>query len=73
MVQLSITAAFVAIGYNSPKITNFANSNIGVMYTTMAVYVVCVILLGCYKKISRSVPINYILLFMLTAAMSYMT
>lgn len=41
------------------------------MYVCLAVYIICIYALGCYQTLARKVPINYILLFLLTFSLSY--
>lgn len=70
--QLTITAGGVILTFNSKSVFNFVSENIAFLFISMAIYIVCVIVLGCFRKVSRNVPINYILLLLLTLAMTYM-
>lgn len=70
--QLFVTAAGVVFVFNSKGVYDFVYRNVALMFVAMALYVVCVIVLGCFRNVSRRVPVNYILLAVLTLAMTYM-
>ena len=71
--QLALTAAGVTITVaNKYDAIPFFNTHIYLLIVSLVVYIVSLYALGCYKSISRSVPTNYILLFMFTSAMTYM-
>lgn len=71
-VQMVLTTVMVAVTIWSKEIQNFMNKNTLVMVLNLVVYMVSLYALACYPKISRSVPINYILLFIFTFSMSYL-
>lgn len=72
MTQLCITAIGVTISVQIPSFKTFFNDNIVTYFISLIMYVVTVILLGCYKSIARKVPLNYNLLLLLTLSMTYM-
>lgn len=65
-----LTTGVVAYIYNSPEVSTYLDRSPGIMILTMAVMVSIMYALGCYKEVARSVPINYILLFVFAAAQS---
>lgn len=71
-VQLLITVGGVVAIFNMKGVYNFVFQNIALLFISMAIYIVCIIVLGCFRSVSRRVPINYILLLLLTLAMTYM-
>lgn len=71
-VQMLITTLFVALTIWSKKIQEFQSKSTPTMAVTFVVYFVSLYALACYPKISRRVPINYILLFLFTISMSYL-
>ena len=72
MVQLCITAIGVAISVKIDGFKSFFAKNLALYIIAVVVYVVTVILLGCFKSIARKVPLNYSLLLLLTLSMTYM-
>ena len=72
MTQLCITAIGVAISVQISGFKDFFQKNIAIYVIAVIMYVVTVILLGCYKSIARKVPLNYSLLLLLTLSMTYM-
>lgn len=71
-VQMLITTLFVALTIWSKRIQEFQSKSTPTMAVTFVVYFVSLYALACYPKISRRVPINYILLFLFTISMSYL-
>lgn len=71
-VQLSITAAAVAYSCLSPGFPVFAKSHMYLYVVAFAVSLITLYSLVCYPELSRSVPTNYILLFLFTFAESYL-
>ena len=67
--QLMVTALLCLIPFLSPESTAFRNQ--GVLIASFVVALVTMCLLTCVRKIARSVPTNYILLFIFTISMSY--
>lgn len=71
--QFALTAIGVTFTVaNRYQAIPFFNAHVYLLIVSLVVYIVCLYALGCYKSISRSVPTNYILLFMFTSAMTYM-
>ena len=71
--QLVLTAAgVVGAVQGGQDYQDFYKRHIELIVIALVVYMVCLYALGCYKSVSRSVPINYILLFLFTGAMTYM-
>lgn len=73
MTQLIITAIGVAISVKIDGFKDFFNNNMAIYIICVVLYVVSVIMLGCYRSVARKVPLNYSLLFLLTICMTYMT
>lgn len=71
MVQLCITAAGVTLSVQWEGFKQFSTENPAFFFIAAGLYIVCVILLGCYKSISQKVPLNYTLLLILTISMTY--
>jgi protein lifeguard len=69
-VLMMLTLAEVIFIYNSPSVSMFLMKSPGIMIATFVVMTVIMYALGCYKEIARSVPINYILLFVFAVAQS---
>ena len=47
-------------------------NNIAVLVVSFVVSMICLYALGCYRKIARTVPLNYILLAIFTISESYL-
>lgn len=71
-VQLLITAIFTSICLASVGMQEFMVRNPSLMGICIVVYMISMYTLVCYPKVSRAVPWNYLLLFLFTAAMSYL-
>jgi FtsH-binding integral membrane protein len=71
MVQLCITAVGVAISVQMSGFRDFSNNNPAFYFIAAGLYIVSVIMLGCYKSIARRVPLNYTILLILTLSMTY--
>lgn len=71
-VQLAITAIFTIAALKSVALQEFMVKNTALFFVMMVLYFVSIYALACYPKIARSVPINYILTFVFTGAMSYL-
>ena len=69
--QLVTTFLFVVLSFNSEKFRNFQTANIWLFYVCMVLTIPLMYALACYKKIARSVPLNYFLLFLFTIFESY--
>lgn len=70
--QLAITAIFTVITLKSLALQEFMVKNTALFFIMMALYFITIYALACYPTVARSVPINYILTFIFTGAMSYM-
>ena len=70
LFQLLITTSSAVAAYNIEQITEFLQANTWIAIIGGILFIVGTITLGCFKKIARSVPINYILLILLTLGMS---
>ena len=68
--QILVTFFITLAIYNSQDFQLFLAENIWILYTCLAIYVVCIIVLICSKKAARKVPYNYILLGVLTLCLS---
>lgn len=67
-VQFLTTALFVAATIHVNPYRQFISTKAWLLHPAFAVTLVCSIVLSCFQKVGRSVPINYILLFTLTVA-----
>ena len=70
--QLSITAAAVTFSTMSPGFLAFAKSHMYLYVLAFVVSLITMYSLICYPELARSVPTNYILLFLFTFAESYL-
>lgn len=72
-VQFVFTALGCSLVYtNVEGVKLFFNRNEGIMAVCLVGYLICLYALGCYRSVARTVPINYILLGIFTACMTYM-
>ena len=71
--QLTITALFVTVGAVSESYQNFVRENLIVFVLAIIGYIASLITLFCCRGVARTVPLNYILLGLLTLCMSYTT
>jgi len=71
LTQLALTAAFTAICITSTSMAMWMQDNIWLYIVLMILMIVVEIFLICVKKVSRRVPINYILLLIFTMCESY--
>jgi protein lifeguard len=67
-----VTTAFVAYVLSDDKITVWQMRNFFLFYIALIVSLVAEITLMCSNRIARKVPLNYILLFVITIGQSYM-
>jgi len=70
--QLSITAGFVAYSTKSEGFRAFAESHMYLFIIAFVVTLITMYSLVCYPELARSVPTNYILLFLFTFGESYL-
>eukprot|EP00826_Nyctotherus_ovalis_P052943 TRINITY_DN6800_c0_g2_i5.p1 TRINITY_DN6800_c0_g2~~TRINITY_DN6800_c0_g2_i5.p1 ORF type:complete len:241 (+),score=40.91 TRINITY_DN6800_c0_g2_i5:158-880(+) len=70
-VQLGITTIFVAAGVVSEEFRDFIEDNQWLYILTIAVTGVICLMLFCFYKWFKAVPLNYILLFVFVIAESY--
>ena len=72
--QLLSTIAIVTAGWKIPALFDFLVGNqtvaLSIIITCFVAYLVCFCTLACSRKMSRTVPTNYILLAILTLAES---
>lgn len=71
--QLILTVLLVFIVYSSPGFQEFLNINYWILYLCLAFYIVCVCILVCCKRPARKVPLNYILLFLTTFCLAFIS
>ena len=69
--QLLLTVIFVIVAHNSLSFNTFQIENIWLFYVCLVISIICMYALGCYQKIARKVPLNYILLLVFTLCESY--
>ena len=70
-VQLAITAGWTAFCITNVSMASWMQDNIWLYITLLVLMIVVEIFLICVKKVSRKVPINYILLLIFTMCESY--
>jgi protein lifeguard len=70
--QLTITAAAVGYSALSPGFLAFAKAHMYLYVLAFVVSLITLYSLVCYPELARSVPTNYILLFLFTIAESYL-
>ena len=70
--QLVITAIFVIFSVKSVSFAMFLITHPVLLIITALVSIICIYALACYSQVSRSVPINYILLLVFTLCESYL-
>ena len=68
--QLLFTAAVCSYFCFSPAPSLWVRNNPWVLILSLIISIACMYALGCYRSISRSVPLNYILLFLFTSCES---
>lgn len=64
--QLAVTAAIVAPLALVDEAKRFLQAHMFLMYLAMAGYLVCIIVLACFRNLGRKYPHNYIILGILT-------
>jgi len=69
--QLFFTALISSIGFMQP-VQSYYSKTMWPFWTAFALALVILIPLACFKKVARTVPMNYILLFSFTACESIM-
>lgn len=70
--QLFITFLFVLWVFLDDNFYVFIRQHLWISYVCIGVTMITMYALACYKKVARSVPINYILLIIFTLAESYL-
>lgn len=65
-----LTLAEVTYIYNNPKVSLYLRQHPAIMIVALIVMITIMYTLGCYQSVARSVPINYILLFIFAVAQS---
>lgn len=71
MVQLAITAGFVALFVLDESTQKYAARNPGLTWVAFGVIIVCMLSMACCESVRRQTPMNYIFLFVFTLAMSF--
>jgi len=71
--MLTTTALFIIAPMYVPSIDIYLRSeeSLWLDIVSLVVSLICIYALGCYQSVARSVPINYILLFVFTCAQSW--
>lgn len=72
LVQLLVTLGFVLWAYFSEGFRKFQLEHVWVYYTCIPITIIVGYTLCCCGSIAKKVPINYILLFLYTFALSYL-
>ena len=70
-VQLLVTCGAVLLTYNVAAVRDFQNEYFWLYYVCIVVTIVTLYAIGCYKRVARSVPLNYSLLAVFTVCESY--
>ena len=71
LVQLIITFGICCLSFIE-KIRDFVSSHTLIYYLVAIVAFILIIILSCFKKVAKKVPINYILLFVWTLCEGYL-
>ena len=71
-IQLLTTAVFVVMSFFVEGFRTFQQDTMWLMIVALVLVFVTIYALGCFRKLARSVPTNYILLTIFTLAESYM-
>lgn len=71
-LQFLLTLGFAIPSSVSSSYRDFQKNNLFIFWIALALYVVAVCSLYCYRAIARRVPVNYILLTAFTVSMAYM-
>ncbi|KAK8767265.1 hypothetical protein V5799_005966 [Amblyomma americanum] len=66
MVQLGITAAFIALFIFEPNVVKYSRMHPGLYISAMVITFVLMIVLACCDSVRRSFPVNLILLMLFT-------
>jgi FtsH-binding integral membrane protein len=69
--QLLITMIFCIVAMKSSEVGGFLTNHMWLFYVCLFGSIAIMIALTCFPKIGRRVPLNYILLFLFTAATAY--
>jgi len=69
--QMILTTILCVISVSSTSFSHFQKSHPEIFIISIVVSIISMILLTCFRSISRSVPINYIMLFIFTLAEAY--
>ncbi|EAR90206.1 inhibitor of apoptosis-promoting Bax1 protein (macronuclear) [Tetrahymena thermophila SB210] len=69
--QLLVTVLMTVGAMYSPGFTTFQQNNLWLLYTCIVIMFIVEIALFCFRNIAKTVPINYICLFIFTFCMSY--
>ena len=66
-----LTAVLTIVTLTSKDLRGFMVRTPGIMWAAICLYISTMYALACYPKVARSVPLNYILLFVFTLSMSW--
>ncbi|EAR90207.1 inhibitor of apoptosis-promoting Bax1 protein (macronuclear) [Tetrahymena thermophila SB210] len=70
--QLLVTVLMTVGAMYSPGFTTFQQNNLWLLYTCIVVMFIVEIAILCFRNVARTVPTNYICLFIFTFCMSYL-
>ena len=71
-LQLLVTLAWISQTTFHAPTQNFIKHNVPMMVIVIVFFLISLYALACYPVVGRMVPINFILLFIFTAAEAYM-
>ena len=70
--QLCLTAGYLIVVTRDPQsFQRFYQNHLPLVFVAIFIYMITLYAIGCYKSVARKVPLNYILLFLFTASMSF--
>lgn len=72
-VQLLITTCFISLVMFHKPTRKFVKTSLGMSYIMLAMWIITYVTLMCCEATRRIFPLNFILLFLFTIAMSYTT
>lgn len=73
LTQLLITALFCIAAITFKEVANFQKNNPSLLLIACVMSFIVALILTCFTKTARVVPINYILLFLFTLCEAYIT